>query len=259
MKDLKMKQIIVLLITAFIYSQSAFALRKGEKALLKVPTSLSKSIAQHVQKMYNDKYYDVIGPKDFFHGHLIPTHWQDREFTLPEVLSDSPHILYHTAEYNFRWNEEFKSGIPLEKLTPRSIVGFKDGHIQTAIDIIRLENLDDRRIVSYTNSGTLYDSDLIKFKPQLFNSSLELLNQHQLKYIKLNFKDGEYKIFIENQFYILPDEMGPYSFENSFRFDVFVSITDQMAPIGYSDSQVFGPILIPEKIEFPWPRNNLFY
>ena len=137
-------------------------------AVIKFPLALGSIIESHLQQSAKSGYYQELSLNDFFHGHLILKGPQ-MTFDSPEsFLANVSLILYHTAEYNNRWEHQADAGIPVEKRTPRSLLGFLDGRLRPARESV--QNLPN----GYENSGTIYGSDVVKALP--WSSSLDYGN-----------------------------------------------------------------------------------
>ena len=130
-------------------------------AIFKFPQALGSIVERHLQQASQSGYYQELSLNDFFHGHLILKGPQST-FDSPKSFFDNVSVvLYHTAEYNNRWENQASSGVPAQQRTPRSLLGFRDGRLQPATDFIH--DLPQ----SYENSGTLYGSDVVKALPDM--------------------------------------------------------------------------------------------
>lgn len=115
------------------------------------PTKFESMVASHVDEMLTQGYAKKIDETDLFHGHLVFRKKEDCYKNLSHALDSFDFILYHTDESLKRW--ESQKGEPKNK-TQRSIVGFRDGTIRPAVDVMGEENIIAWS--TYECCGTIY-------------------------------------------------------------------------------------------------------
>lgn len=144
------------------------------------PKELADLIAVHIEKIFEAGYaqsfsVDPDAGGDFYHGHLI---WRTDSDVASVFrvgagnksdISQIAMILYHTAEETDRW-QKVEAHLPIEKRTPRSIVGYLDGSIRPAIDIVgdpySLQGAWSPN--SYVPHGTVHPFNIVDHNPGLY-------------------------------------------------------------------------------------------
>jgi hypothetical protein len=180
------------------------------------PETYARLVAAHVRRIEEKAYFKTMDPADFFHGHLIIYGKTKHYASLDDLLSDVTAYLYHTAEYNNRW-EDAEGRLPVAKKTPRSLVGKPDGSLMLAIKAVDPAKL---RGSSYTDFGTIFSGDLVESNPKLSRLSY---NFGQSEDVTMDFNaDGRaITCTIDSQFYIRPSADGRFSLANGQRYDIY--------------------------------------
>jgi hypothetical protein len=173
------------------------------KKEIEAPEKFGRLVESHVHKMISSGYTSKMDPDDLFHGHiLIRNSGKDSYLSLGDVINDTRMVLYHTCESPALWETTNHAG----RKTPRSIMGFPNGHILPAEDMIREENIS--RKDRYENYGTIYQKDIIKEYPSLEEGPFKSIPQDENQFCRLLF-----------EFSIKPNPSGKYA-AGSQRFDV---------------------------------------
>jgi hypothetical protein len=147
-----------------LYNDCGFNQHQSMVAIY-LPKSLGDIVLQHINVAKKASYYDELSHTDFFHGHFLFANSISYD-SADEFFSDITAILYHTAEYNGRWGQEEKLGIPPLERRQRSLLGFLDGNVAKAVDWV---TPPFRR--GYIGSGTIYDTDIGMTHPELSGSN----------------------------------------------------------------------------------------
>jgi hypothetical protein len=180
------------------------------------PESFGKIILAHIDEAKKQAYYDELSRKDFFHGHLllagIPTNHDSPQAYFSKVTS----VLYHTAEYNGRWEKEQDQGIPAEERRQRSIIGFINGVLVKAMDIMK-----DHIPPGFEGSGTIYDVNIAVAHPELAQLSPDK-GRVDAKSIKV-CKNGECRVCQPfGQFNIVKESTGRFTTANGEKVELFL-------------------------------------
>jgi hypothetical protein len=180
------------------------------------PEDFASLIAGHVRRMEENGYFKSMDPSDFFHGHLIIYGKTKQYASLEDALADVTAYLYHTAEYNNRW-EDAEARLPIAKKTPRSLVGKPDGSLVLAIKTVDPAKLHG---TGYKDFGTIYSGDLVESNPKLSRLSY---NFGQSEDVSMDFDAHGRRITctLDSQFYVRPDAGGRFSLEDGRKYDVY--------------------------------------
>jgi hypothetical protein len=170
----------------------------GDVALIRFPPAFAAMIAAHINSARDLGYYQEISLTDFYHGHMINRGPQSDFATPEDYLANLSVILYHSSEYNGRWEQNDR--------VPRSFLGWLDGRAQVepAIDYAHLTG---PKLKNYQTSGTVRPIDLVTGTPSL--SQIEWRENEDPAIIPtLNLCQGERCRIcqIDTQFYILKSE-----------------------------------------------------
>ena len=155
------------------------------------PQALGDLMAIHIRKIIDAGYATELSQEDLYHGHLIWKRNSDNDLLrldrdiysyMSGGATSDPYgplamILYHSAESGERW-EIAEQYLPIDKRTPRSIVGFLDGSIVPAIELLKVE-IDTGRFIlpdDYTLYGSIREIDLAQANPNLFAAGAYLLS-----------------------------------------------------------------------------------
>jgi hypothetical protein len=123
-----------------------------------VPKAFGELIASHIDKILEAGYGQFLNAKDFDHGHLVWKEGRRYEKAFQSGSLDAVGVvLYHTAESINRWSEKEKH-LPHERRTPRSILGFVDGSIKPASEVVDVARLIKLR--TYNERGTVFEHEL---------------------------------------------------------------------------------------------------
>jgi len=106
----------------------------------------------------------AIRTGDLYHAHiLLPPSAPDRFGSTGQLFSGSPLMLYHSDEMLHRWRLD-DGELPIERRRPRSIIGYPDGRIQPAAQLMRNPIAD---AVHYEWHGTIHSDELARELPEL--------------------------------------------------------------------------------------------
>lgn len=120
-------------------------------------------VQTHVQAMYDRGYFTDLISNDLWHGHLIMKPGAVPEYhDVGALLEDAALFVYHTAEFADRWARQ--APLPLERRTPRSIVGFWDGSVIPAINLVK----PGTYMPFYESNGTIGEDELRSSHPEWF-------------------------------------------------------------------------------------------
>jgi len=134
---------------------------------VRAPSGFEKLVSSHVDVILETGYAECLSSEDLFHGHLILRRPQGSCYSgLNELESSVELVLYHTAEHTDRWRSESEAG---SEHVPRSLVGFRDGSVAKAIDLVKYEKLFSK--ATYDLFGTVYSDDLMAGKEYLHDGS----------------------------------------------------------------------------------------
>jgi hypothetical protein len=125
-----------------------------------VPDWFGKIVESHVACMLSGNCYQELCEKDFDHGHMLLRKNAKATYnSVDDFFGDVVMILYHTAERNKRWHIERKKNQPVKKRAPRSLLGFKNGMVRSARDLVELNQIMD---IQYEESGTIHTPQLLE-------------------------------------------------------------------------------------------------
>jgi len=132
-----------------------------------LPEPLAFFLLQHVRGMLAHGWAEDLTSMDLDHGHLLmkPGFTCPKPCTPERVAAGVAAILYHTAERSDRWEEEGTRGVPADRRTPRSIIGWPDGSVHPAIELVREQTA---HLTAYESCGTVFHSDLPRLRADLF-------------------------------------------------------------------------------------------
>lgn len=126
--------------------------------LPKIPQAFGELAVKHIDKILEAGYGKFLHPDDFDHGHIVWKKGQRYAKSFLEGKVDAvAMVLYHTAESTQRWSVQ-EAELPIEKRTPRSILGYPDGSIKPAAEVLDIERLEKLR--TYRERGTIFETDL---------------------------------------------------------------------------------------------------
>ena len=136
----------------------------GDEALIHFPEALNEAIQEHIEAAKAAGYFDELSLDDLFHGHTLLAAAQTTFATLEDYFSRIRAIVYHSAEYNNRWNQGDRR--------PRSFVGrVGDVHsVRPAIDLIP----KGFPLRGYERSGTVYQDEVGRAHPELSGLKYDL-------------------------------------------------------------------------------------
>lgn len=176
-----------------------------------VPEKFGNLVARHVEEMYRMGYFRALDESDFDHGHIVLVRGPKKYGSLKKLLERTGLILYHTDEHSGRW--ESQSQVPPEKRIQRSIVGYPDGRIRPAIELIA----EKRRgaLPYYASDGTVYDSDLAREEPGAWRKDNVLVR----------YRRSEKARPFGNQFILVPSAHGRFSV-GTVRYDIYFEPPD---------------------------------
>lgn len=128
-------------------------------ALVYFPLEAGDWISKNLAVAWTRGYFDNLSIQDLFHGHIIHR-GPELNFENPEAyFSAISAVLYHSSERLPRWGQEGRAGIPIQERTPRSFVGWLDGNIDAARDLLKPEvPLTD----NYENGGTISQREIVQ-------------------------------------------------------------------------------------------------
>lgn len=172
-----------------------------------VPDRLGKIISSHVEMMHQQGYFENLSEKDFDHGHFILRQGADFfYYSLDEFFKNVVMILYHTQEHTQLWRNQARAGIPFERRTPRSILGFLNGMIRPAVEFADM-NFSQRS--GYELAGTI-DSYNVRSTLGLFDRECDVCVAIEWRWFKP-----------EGSFMIRPHPYGRYQVGKA-RYDIFM-------------------------------------
>jgi len=175
----------------------------GDEALIHFPEALNEAIQEHIEAAKAAGYFDELSLDDLFHGHALLATAQTTFATLEDYFSRIRAIVYHSAEYNNRWNQGDRR--------PRSFVRWVGDvpSVQPAIDLIP----KGFPLRGYERSGTVYQDEIGRAHPELSGLKYDLWGRAPALTVGLCF-GGRCGCVLEDMVYIvrLPDD----------RLDVYV-------------------------------------
>jgi hypothetical protein len=179
----------------------------GWTAQLPVPDPYIDVIGRHIQQMHDRGYFRDFTSKDFWHGHFMLRPDSPGEYAdAGELVSHAALMVYHTAEFSERWKSE--SSKPASSRNPRSLVGFWDGSVVPAINLVK----PGVSMPFYESNGTISDSELRDSHPDWFNGTFDP------SFVRLGSRAS---CAASLQFLILQDAWGRLTIGN-MRYDVFL-------------------------------------
>lgn len=173
-----------------------------------VPDWFGQLVASHISKMYEAECFKSLAENDFDHGHFLLRRDTGRICrTSKELFRGVEAILYHTAENNGRWQREKREGKPAKLRTPRSIIGFRNGSIDSDLQKFSKHPSD------FEKAGTVYPLEICEV--------LCLLSYNNAP--KVIIGDGEYNPSLQLNVEI--SFRGRYRVGNQ-RYDLYVRYLD---------------------------------
>jgi hypothetical protein len=146
------------------------------------------------------------------------------EYPSPDsFLADVRITLFHSVEYLDRWSHEEKRGIPVEKRTPRSFVGWPSGKLETAISLIKDAAGLSR---SYANAGTIYTNELVEAHPSLSSHKQSSIGGYE----PLHFWVGGRKCLTDRTLHIFQEENGRFRTPEGKPYEIFLHCTFPLSP-----------------------------
>jgi len=139
-----------------------------------LPDEFGRLVEKHAKLMQESGYLEKISEYDFDHGHIMLKAGCPEVFaSLNEMFSYVSGILYHTREHQKHWQKEAGRGLPVSERTPRSIIGYRNGAIEPAINLIsNLSVLDER----YSSNGTIFPQQLYQLYAYHCNEESIVMN-----------------------------------------------------------------------------------
>ncbi|MEO0812344.1 MAG: hypothetical protein AAFY60_05730, partial [Myxococcota bacterium] len=161
------------------------------------PPQYARTVASHVQYMFDQGWADQLDRTGLFHGHLLLGRDLPESFDSPTAMLDHTELcLYHTAEFTGRWAEQ--ADLPVESRTPRSILGRRDGTAFPAIELLP----PGHSSVAYDQFGTISSGPLESEYPERF------FDTQNLQEPRLTSNGHAWSV--ATQFYIRPDRNGRF-------------------------------------------------
>lgn len=171
-----------------------------------------KIVANHVFAMHASGCFQKLCQDDLDHGHLLLRKDAKRAYdSADEFLRDVVFVLYHCAEHTKRWRKERARELPVLNRIPRSLLGFKNGEVRVARNVINLDSFVERM---YEESGTIHT-------PQL-EDNLNLFKGNNSLKVTINGKVCVPSL----DFSIKPYSKGRYKVGNQ-RLDVYVRYREE--------------------------------
>lgn len=129
-------------------------------ALVFMPDRVHNAVMGHLESALQARYYDTLSMDDLFHGHLLLKGPQVDYASPEELAADVQMILYHSAEYNQRWENEWELDIVNRRV--RSFIGSVTSPlVQPAVDLL------PQVPRSYERSGTIYAGEVAAAHPEI--------------------------------------------------------------------------------------------
>jgi hypothetical protein len=187
-----------------------------------LPASLSKIILSHINKAKKSGYFVDFSYEDFFHGHFI-VGGPRITFSSPEdFFSDIKLMLYHSAEFNNRWLGEARQGIPVEKRTPRSFIGWLDGSEEKAIDYV-MRGVPNTLIPFYEPAGTINSDYLVAAHPELSTHKEILATYVSAGFSLTACKGTDCRVCHPfGEFYILEEPTGRFTTDDGKKIELYL-------------------------------------
>ncbi len=141
----------------FLFGLSFLGYTANPPSQIFVSPKWTEKIKEHLLKIERNGWGQVV-PGDLYHGHLIMKENINStpEFSSVDELFDaSALILYHSDEMLERWLGR-DGRLPVEKRTPRSIIGYWDGNIVTATSLVK----NPLKARDYYGAGTIHSDEL---------------------------------------------------------------------------------------------------
>lgn len=179
-----------------------------------MPKPWADILRNHVSSILRNRWAHDLTPRDLDHGHLLmKPGWEcTSPCELDEVMAGVAAIMYHTAERAGRWKNEGERGVPVDRRTTRSVIGWPDGRVQPAIELVSSFR---ERLTAYDSNGTVFDNDLPTLRPDLFM-------QHPLYPIRVVGSDADITCELSNQFDILQDDNGRFALPDGREYDALL-------------------------------------
>lgn len=179
-----------------------------------VPGPWAPLIGGHVRSIMKARWADDLNARDLDHGHLLmkPGWTCAKPCTPGAVLKGVAAIMYHSAEGAGRWAAEAKQGIELDKRRHRSIIGWPDGRVQPAVELVWEQR---HGLSGYESNGTVFDRLMPEYRPDLFSG---------LDDIGVIFKmdEGTLACTLISQFELVQDSRGRLSLGDGRPYDAFL-------------------------------------
>lgn len=217
MRNLKI--FIAIFFSIFQYAQSGYANQSAEPSLkdydkelrIVLPMRLGRVVESHINSMFRAGLFFSFADEDFNHGHIVRRAGNKEEYgSLDEFLKDAAFIVYHTDENASRWVSLRQADLPPEKRIQRSIVGYLNGKIKPAIELVGESQKNE--LPYYECCGTVAGDDLERARP-------ELARYNQLVVVVFQGK----KCLLFSQFAIERNELGRFS-SGGMRYEIFFTL-----------------------------------
>ncbi len=197
--------------------------------------SLAGLIHQHILLMQERGYFEEISKRDFFHGHLIHKTFED-QVSRDEFEKEVSAVLYHTAEYNRRWEIESSERPNPEQRTQRSIIGWPNGSLDPAIKRIDLNDLKTGRKRLYHLAGTIYVTDIVEQNPHLSVLDYSRRSDERMRKILTEFKNGFFELYVSEYFLVLQKSDGRFQLTEGTHYEIYMDIKNTKKWIKYMAS-----------------------
>lgn len=203
----------------YVFKGSSCESDDMQRLKIELPKAYGDMIFKHVTQLWKQEAFAKLDLSDFFHGHLIVLGSKQGYASIEEVFSELTAIVYHTHENDNYWEDQAEE--PEDK-KQRSFVGWLDGRLESAINVVSQDNLRGR---NYLFFGTIYSSDLVRQMPNLsrlnFNFGQVTMPQLHLTDAQ-TWGDTPFTCSPDSMFYVLPDKDGPYEIPELGRFAIYL-------------------------------------
>lgn len=181
-------------------------------------------IAKHTRNMIDEKWADDLTSRDLDHGHmLMKPDWECAEPCTPDAVMDGvAAFLYHTAENAGRWAGEAEDGVDVDERTPRSVIGWFDGTVQPAVELVWEQRY---QLQTYVSHGTVFDTDLWRYRSEQFSKADEFQ-------VTFAMDEGTLTCNLSSQIRIVQDSHGRMILKGGRPFDAFMECYDPRGVLG---------------------------